>query len=252
MGFLARVCRDGMARIFPAPSLASPRRPRSNGSEAPLLPPPSCAASPQANPEDYLRRMHSICQANQQQLELLQAQWEILPDLAAMRKHAVLQRRQLRLLQEVQSQLEDVRPGVPRRLLVVAGFLREELLQRFGHWHLRLVEDLKGNALKQLQLHLRDFRPQLVLHVTTDVATSIAVSSACDLCGTFLLHLSSEHVFDGAQAPYAVDAEPRPVDDEGEKALLAEEQVLSRRRAAVLRVPVNSLYGAGDSHVMRH
>lgn len=243
-----------MARIFPAPSLASPRRPRSIGSDAPLLPPPSCAASPQANPEDYLRRMQSICEANQQQLELLQAQWEILPDVTAMRRHALLQRKQLRLLQEVQSQLQDFTPPChARRVMVVAaGLFRSELLRRFGHWHLRLVDDVPGNAVQSLQAQLKHFRPQLVLHLGSDVATCIAVSSACDLCDVFLLHLSSERVFDGESAPYAVDAEPRPVDEEGQRALLAEQQVLSRRRASVLRVPMRSLYGPGASHVMRH
>ncbi|KAJ1807379.1 hypothetical protein LPJ75_004816 [Coemansia sp. RSA 2598] len=61
-------------------------------------------------------------------------------------------------------------------------------------------------------------------------------------CGTFLVYVSTEYVFDGNNPPYDVDDEPNPINFYGQTKLEGERATLeANARAAVLRVPL--LYG---------
>jgi len=115
--------------------------------------------------------------------------------------------------------------------------------------------------LEVLEGQLKDFKPQVVLHLCgteigqkdgldgansvgfkTFAADTRAIASACEAHGVWLIHLSSDAVFNGLASPYTVNAEPTPVTDDGVASLQAEQEVLSHARTAVLRVP-RCLYG---------
>ena len=79
--------------------------------------------------------------------------------------------------------------------------------------------------------------------VDTVVRGSLAVAAAAHRAGARLVHLSTDLVFDGEQgAPYAEDAEPRPVSDYGLAKLEAERGVAQAHpEAAIVRTSL--LYG---------
>jgi dTDP-4-dehydrorhamnose reductase len=77
----------------------------------------------------------------------------------------------------------------------------------------------------------------------TIVRGSLAVAAAAHRSGARLVHLSTDLVFDGEQgAPYAEDAEPRPVMDYGAAKLEAERLVAQAYPGALL-VRTSLLYG---------
>ena len=83
----------------------------------------------------------------------------------------------------------------------------------------------------------KDARSREVLAFLTSLAT------ACEASQIFLLHLSSDAVFGTRQQtqqaqPQSVDAEPQPCTPLGWRTLAAEQEVLSRRASAVLRLPL--------------
>ncbi|CAJ1333174.1 unnamed protein product [Effrenium voratum] len=154
------------------------------------------------------------------------------------------------------------------RVLVgnATGLLGREVMRVLGG--LGQVSPWQG-GLQQLQ----EFRPQAVLLLEAEAALE-----ACEALeddggpngpggpgpngpggpgpngpGPWVVAVSSAAVFDGLQAPYGVDAEPRPVTQLGLQCLDLEQRVLNLRRSAVLRVP--SLYGPvhalGESPITR-
>lgn len=80
----------------------------------------------------------------------------------------------------------------------------------------------------------------------TIVRGSHAVAHAAHRVGARLVHLSTDLVFDGEHgAPYAEDAEPRPITDYGAAKTQAEERVAAAHpRALVVRTSV--LYGKAE------
>jgi dTDP-4-dehydrorhamnose reductase len=75
-----------------------------------------------------------------------------------------------------------------------------------------------------------------------NVDAAAAIARAATETGAWLLHISTDYVFDGTAPPYTPDHPPRPVNDYGQGKLTAEHRVLAAApSAAVLRVPV--LYG---------
>jgi dTDP-4-dehydrorhamnose reductase len=95
--------------------------------------------------------------------------------------------------------------------------------------------------------------PEVVVHTAyvqggpalaeTIVRGSHAVAAAAHRSGARLVHLSTDLVFDGEQgAPYAEDAEPRPVLDYGAAKLEAERLVAQAHPGALL-VRTSLLYG---------
>ncbi len=98
--------------------------------------------------------------------------------------------------------------------------------------------------------------PNIVVHTAyvqsgpamerTIVRGSDAVAAAAHRCGARLLHLSTDLVFDGEHgAPYAEEAEPRPVSDYGAAKLEAERLVARAHPEAVL-VRTSLLYGKAE------
>lgn len=81
---------------------------------------------------------------------------------------------------------------------------------------------------------------------STIVRGSNAVAEAAHRCGARLVHLSTDLVFDGEQgAPYAEDAEPRPVSDYG-AAKLEAERLVARAHPGALVVRTSLLYGKAE------
>ena len=171
----------------------------------------------------------------------------------------------------------------PFRVLVVGatGLLGREIFKaiRRAGWKLRGIPSKSSSPMvtsslerddlihceitfSALQSQIHIFRPHVVLHLTgTELAESqendgfprnnflantMAVASACDFCGVWLIHFSSDMVFDGLTGPYTVDAEPSPATQLGHLHLDAEQIVLRRpSRAVVIRV--SCLYGLVES-----
>jgi dTDP-4-dehydrorhamnose reductase len=95
--------------------------------------------------------------------------------------------------------------------------------------------------------------PEVVVHTAyvlsgpelerTNVQGSHAVAQAARRCGTRLVHISTDLVFDGEQgAPYDEEAEPRPVMEYG-AAKLAAERVVAKADPEALIVRTSLLYG---------
>lgn len=80
---------------------------------------------------------------------------------------------------------------------------------------------------------LRAFRPQVVLHTAYSKADlegvvvrgTAHVARACAGLGARLIHLSTDQVFDGREAPYAEPARPNPLTSYGRAKLEAERVV---------------------------
>ena len=218
----------------------------SSGRRATL--PPS--AEP-GGPEAYLQRMQMVGEAHQEQLEILQQHWNLMQDFekgkleSFQQEHAMLKQKQLHLLQEVQSQLQEMsneptckrkvhdvtfgnsvsapQPRGSYRVLVMgAGQLGREVCKNFKlpKWEVRNLEF--DADLRMFEAQMTEFQPQVVLNLLgTELADglsfrnfgakTIAMATACDAHGVWLIHLSSDMVFDGAAPPYTVNAEPNPV-----------------------------------------
>lgn len=88
------------------------------------------------------------------------------------------------------------------------------------------------------------------------LASALNVELPCRLAmlanhlSAFLVHVSTDLVFDGRHAPYAHTAQPVPLNCYGETKLAGEEEVLRQGRnfAAVLRVPLLSGNSLGGRH----
>jgi dTDP-4-dehydrorhamnose reductase len=93
--------------------------------------------------------------------------------------------------------------------------------------------------------------PDVVVHTAyvqadgpTIVRGSAAVAEAAHRAGARLVHLSTDLVFDGEQgAPYAEDADPRPVSAYG-AAKLEAERLVTRAHPGALLVRTSLLYGS--------
>lgn len=192
-----------------------------------------------------------VGEAHQEQLEILQQHWNLMQDFekgkleSFQQEHAMLKQKQLHLLQEVQSQLQEMsneptckrkvhdvtfgnsvsapQPRGSYRVLVMgAGQLGREVCKNFKlpKWE---VQNLEFDAdLRMFEAQMTEFQPQVVLNLLgTELddrlsfrnfgAKTIAMATACDAHGVWLIHLSSDMVFDGTAPPYTVNAEPNPV-----------------------------------------
>jgi dTDP-4-dehydrorhamnose reductase len=75
-----------------------------------------------------------------------------------------------------------------------------------------------------------------------NVEAAAALASAASQAGAWLLHISTDYIFDGTSPPYSPADQPHPVNDYGTGKLAAEHAVRAADpAAAILRVPV--LYG---------
>ncbi|KAG9490806.1 methionine adenosyltransferase 2 subunit beta isoform X1 [Eleutherodactylus coqui] len=115
---------------------------------------------------------------------------------------------------------------------------------------------LDASAVKEL---VQDFKPHVIIHCAAerrpdivenqpDSAAMLNVGASENLAkvaaatGAFLIYISSDYVFDGANPPYREDSVPNPLNLYGKTKLEGERVVLQNNDgAAVLRVPV--LYG---------
>nr|XP_015205435.1 PREDICTED: methionine adenosyltransferase 2 subunit beta isoform X2 [Lepisosteus oculatus] len=114
---------------------------------------------------------------------------------------------------------------------------------------------LEPEAVRQL---VQGFQPHVIVHCAaerrpdvvetqTEAATQLNVNAAATVAkesaGMFLIHISTDYVFDGRDPPYAENDPPNPLNLYGKTKLEGEREVLRHNPgAAVLRVPV--LYGA--------
>ena len=74
-----------------------------------------------------------------------------------------------------------------------------------------------------------------------NVAVPSTLAELCSKFGTFLLHISSNAVFDGTNAPYKPSDKTNPLNVYGKHKVAAEEAIKKFPRYGILRVPV--LYG---------
>ena len=137
-----------------------------------------------------------------------------------------------------------VETGHRALVLGATGLLGREIFKNCrGKWELRGIcssrrrdgrsfagEVVDGPILEVLEGQLKDFKPQVVLHLCgteigqkdrldgpnsvglkTFAADTRAIAAACEAHGVWLIHLSSDAVFNGLAPPYTVNAEPTPV-----------------------------------------
>lgn len=74
-----------------------------------------------------------------------------------------------------------------------------------------------------------------------NVSVPLTLAELCSKFGAFLLHISSDAVFDGTSAPYKPSDKPNPLNLYGKQKLAAEEVIKKFPRYGILRIPV--LYG---------
>jgi dTDP-4-dehydrorhamnose reductase len=146
-----------------------------------------------------------------------------------------------------------------QRILVTggAGYLGSELRRQapdaLATWHRAPLESgIRLDVRDDEAVHrvLLKHGPDVVIHtayVMDDAETitrgSRNVALAAHRVGARLIHLSTDLVFDGEQgAPYAEDAEPRPVSAYGQSKLEAEALVRSHHPEALV-VRTSLLYG---------
>ncbi|MBN3319157.1 MAT2B adenosyltransferase, partial [Atractosteus spatula] len=114
---------------------------------------------------------------------------------------------------------------------------------------------LEPEAVRQM---VQGFQPHVIVHCAaerrpdvvetqTEAAMQLNVNAAATVAkesaGMFLIHISTDYVFDGRDPPYAENDTPNPLNLYGKTKLEGEREVLRHNPgAAVLRVPV--LYGA--------
>jgi S-adenosylmethionine synthetase len=124
---------------------------------------------------------------------------------------------------------------------------------------------VKCNLLQreELQAQFDQFQPTIVVHCAAnrrpdelegDEGKAMAINAEMprnvgELCraqGAWMIHLSTNYVFDGTHAPYSEDATPNPVNTYAKSKLEGERMLMkSNPKAAVIRVPL--LYGPIDS-----
>ncbi|XP_066447226.1 methionine adenosyltransferase 2 subunit beta isoform X2 [Eleutherodactylus coqui] len=173
------------------------------------------------------------------------------------------------MLMEVEE--EDVVVPSRRALITGAtGLLGRAVYKEFkdNSWHVlgcgysrarprfESLNLLDASAVKEL---VQDFKPHVIIHCAAerrpdivenqpDSAAMLNVGASENLAkvaaatGAFLIYISSDYVFDGANPPYREDSVPNPLNLYGKTKLEGERVVLQNNDgAAVLRVPV--LYG---------
>ena len=74
-----------------------------------------------------------------------------------------------------------------------------------------------------------------------NVAAPLILAELCSKYGAFLLHISSNSVFDGTNAPYKPKDKTNPLNTYAKHKLAAEEAIMKFSHYAILRIPV--LYG---------
>lgn len=119
---------------------------------------------------------------------------------------------------------------------------------------LRSVDACREDAVESL---LKDVEPAVVVNAIGErrpefwnpktleelnVHTAVNVAHACRRRDSWLVHISTDYVFDGSCPPYRPENERRPVNAYGSAKMRAEDEVLAALpTATILRLPV--LYG---------
>ncbi len=105
----------------------------------------------------------------------------------------------------------------------------------------RLAPDVVIHTAAERRPDLCDGSPDMVWALNVSATREIARWAHAR--GAFLIYLSTDYVFDGTSAPYAVGDTPNPVNSYGRSKLAGERAVLEEApgNAAALRVPI--LYG---------
>ncbi len=111
------------------------------------------------------------------------------------------------------------------------------------------VDVRDANAVTRL---FEAFRPDVVIHTAavmtgetmfaTNVEGSRNVARAAARCHAYLIHLSTDVIFDGEHAPYDEDAAPAPITPYGESKARAE-QVIRAEHPSALIVRTSLVYG---------
>jgi dTDP-4-dehydrorhamnose reductase len=121
------------------------------------------------------------------------------------------------------------------------------------------VDLTDASAVQRVVAHTK---PQLVVHCAANsnvdacerspdaayadnVEATVHLAQACRSVGAFLVHLSTDYVFDGAAGPYETDAPPNPLSTYGRTKLAAElavQTILPKDNWAIARTAV--VYGA--------
>ena len=163
---------------------------------------------------------------------------------------------------------------MPRKFLItggggqLAGAFKKILTQQNGLFLAPSHKDLDITDPKSLESHILKFRPDVVLNCAAynhvdlaeaeerDKAFSVnatAVKNLAEICCTkniFLVHYSSDAVFDGRKADLYVEEDPtHPVSEYG-KSKLAGEQYLVSSKAKSLLFRVSWVYGEGERNFL--
>jgi dTDP-4-dehydrorhamnose reductase len=136
-----------------------------------------------------------------------------------------------KLIAPTRAELDLMRPNA------IAGFVRQA------------DPDLVINAAAFSSIDRAEAEPGLAFRINRDAASALA-SAAAD-CGASIVHISTDHVFDGSKdGPWSEDDSPNPLNVYGESKLAGELGVMAANpRHLILRV--SCLYAAHGNNFVR-
>ena len=115
---------------------------------------------------------------------------------------------------------------------ITSLYVNLDSIAEIEHHLLDLKVDILINCAALTNVETCEKEPNIAMHINSTIANNIAI--ACFQCGVKLVHISTDHLFDGTCSYYTEDSPVKPLNTYGYSKAIGEERVMSSYPASLI------------------